>query len=129
MDHFILDGVEMNPEGLLQLYRHVKTQDTPAACEFEVTDEGEIGIQMNYQSTAALSCVNVVGAPSPCVSSCSLYQVRILYLQVTALCSEGPMFRRSYVQKVLCSEGPLFRRFYVQKVLCSEGSIFRRFYV
>ena len=50
-------------------------------------------------------------------------------LTVTALCSEGPMFRRSYIQKVLCSEGPLFRRFYVQKVLCSEGSIFRRFYV
>ena len=49
--------------------------------------------------------------------------------KVTALCSEGPMFRRSHVQKVLCSEGPLFRRFYVQKVLCSEGSIFRRFYV
>ena len=43
--------------------------------------------------------------------------------------SEGPLFRRSYVQKVLCSEGPLFRRSYVQKVLCSEGSIFRRFYV
>ena len=51
------------------------------------------------------------------------------YNSVTALCSEGPMFRRSYVQKVLCSEGPLFRRSYVQKVLCSEGSIFRRFYV
>ena len=48
---------------------------------------------------------------------------------VTALCSEGPMFRRSYVRKVLCSDGPLFRRSYVQKVLCSEGSIFRRFYV
>ena len=48
---------------------------------------------------------------------------------VTALCSDGPLFRRSYVQKVLCSEGPLFRRSYVQKVLCSEGSIFRRFYV
>ena len=47
----------------------------------------------------------------------------------SALCSEGPVFRRSYVQKVLCSEGPLFRRLYVQKVLCSEGSIFRRFYV
>ena len=44
---------------------------------------------------------------------------------VTALCSEGPMFRRSYVQKVLCSEGPLFRRSYVQKVLCSEGPMFR----
>ena len=48
---------------------------------------------------------------------------------VTALCSEGPMFRRSYVQKVLCSEGPLFRRLYVQKILCSEGSMFRRFYI
>ena len=52
-----------------------------------------------------------------------------LIISVTALCSEGPMFRRSYVQKVLCSEGPLFRRPHVQKVLCSEGSIFRRFYV
>ena len=50
-------------------------------------------------------------------------------VMVTALCSEGPKFRRSYVQKVLCSEGPLFRRSYVQKVLCSEGSIFIRFYV
>ena len=49
--------------------------------------------------------------------------------RVTALCSEGPMFRRSYVQKVLWSEGPLFRRFYVQKVLYSEGSMFRRSYV
>ena len=45
---------------------------------------------------------------------------------VTTLCSEGPMFRRFYVQKVLCSEGPMFRRFYIQKVLygrmvlCSE---------
>ena len=48
---------------------------------------------------------------------------------VTALCSEGPMFRRFYVQKVLCSEGPMFRKFYVQKVLYSEGSIFRRSYV
>ena len=50
---------------------------------------------------------------------------------VTALCSEGSMFRRFYVQKifvqkVLCSEGSIFRRFYVQKVLCSEGPIFRR---
>ena len=45
---------------------------------------------------------------------------------VTALCSEGPMFRRFYVQKVLCSEGPMFRRFYVQKVLCSEGPMFRK---
>ena len=53
----------------------------------------------------------------------------VLTGSVTALCSEGPMFRRSYVQKVLCSEGLLFKRFYVQKVLCSEGSIFRRFYV
>ena len=52
-----------------------------------------------------------------------------MYDGVTALCSKGPMSRRSYVQKVLCSEGPLFRRFYVQKVPCSEGSIFRRFYV
>ena len=50
-------------------------------------------------------------------------------LGVTALCSEGPMFRRSYVQKVLCSEGPMFRRFYVQKVLYAVGSMFRRFYV
>ena len=54
--------------------------------------------------------------------------------QVTALCSEGPMFRRFYVQKIfvkkaLCSEGSIFRSTYVQKVLCSEGSIFRRFYV
>ena len=36
------------------------------------------------------------------------------------LSSEGPLFRRFYVQKVLCSEGSIFRRFYVQKVLCSE---------
>ena len=54
--------------------------------------------------------------------------------QLAALCSEGSMFRRFYVQKifvqkVLCSESSIFRRSYVQKVLCSEGSIFRRFYV
>ena len=72
VDHFILDEVEMNPEGLRQLYRHVKTQDTSASCQFEVTDEGESGISMRYQSTAALSCVTVVGSPSPCVSSCRL---------------------------------------------------------
>ena len=53
---------------------------------------------------------------------------RSSYVQ-KVLCSEGPLFRRSYAQKVLCSEGPLFRRSYAQKVLCSEGSIFRRFYV
>ena len=56
-----------------------------------------------------------------------------LYL-VTALCSEGSMFRRFYaqkifVQKVLCSEGSIFRRSYVQKVLYSEGPMFRRSYV
>ena len=44
------------------------------------------------------------------------------------LCSEGSMFRRFYVPKVLCSEGSMFRRFYVPNVLCSEGSMFRRFY-
>ena len=55
------------------------------------------------------------------------YSHLTLWGTVTALCSEGPMFRRSYVQKVLCSEGPVFRRSYVQKVLCSESSIFRRF--
>ena len=76
MDHFILDGVEMNPEGLHQLNRQVKTQDTSASCQFEVTDEGESGIGMTYQSTAALSCVTAVGSPSPCVPSCSLYQGR-----------------------------------------------------
>ena len=65
---------------------------------------------------------------------------------MTALCSEGSMFRRFYVQKifvqkVLCSEGPMFRRSFVQKVLYSvqeknvqkvlysEGSMFRRFYI
>ena len=63
---------------------------------------------------------------------------------VTALCSEGSMFRRFYVQKifvqkVLCSEGSIFRRSYVQKVLCSEknvkkvlyseGSMLRRSYI
>ena len=53
---------------------------------------------------------------------------------VTALCLEGSMFRRFYVQKifvqkVLCSEGSIFRRSYVQKALCSEGPIFRRSYV
>ena len=72
MDHFILDEVEMNPEGLSQLYRHMMTLDT--SCQFEVTDEGESGIEMKYQSTAALSCVTVVGSPSPRVSSCSLSQ-------------------------------------------------------
>ena len=64
----------MNPEGLRHLYGHIKTHDTSASCQFDLTDEGERGIEMIYQSTAALSCVNVVGSPSPCVSSCSLYQ-------------------------------------------------------
>ena len=64
----------MNPKGLHQLYRHVETQDTSNSCQFEVTYNGKSGIEMTYQSTAALSCVTVVGSPSPCVSSCSLYQ-------------------------------------------------------
>ena len=52
--------------------------------------------------------------------------VRIINVNVMAPCSEGYIFRRSYVQKVeLCSEDPLFRRFYVQKVLCSDGPMFR----
>ena len=61
-----------------------------------------------------------------------------------ALCSEAPIFRRSYVQKVLCSkifvqkvlysEGPSLyvqkiKRFYIKKVLCSEEPIFRRSFV
>ena len=50
---------------------------------------------------------------------------RLLGLLFTALCSEGPMFRRAYVQMVLCSEGPMFGRFCIQKVLCSEGPMFR----
>ena len=55
-----------------------------------------------------------------------------MYIKVTALCSEGSMFRRFYVQKifvqkVLCSEGPIYRRSYVQKVLCSEGPMFRKY--
>ena len=57
-----------------------------------------------------------------------------MYLMVTALCSEGSMFRRLYVQKifvqkVLCSEGSIFRKSNVQKVLCSEGPMFRRSYI
>ena len=43
------------------------------------------------------------------------------------LCSEGSMFRRSYIPKFLYSESSMLRRFYIPKVLCSEGSIFRRF--
>ena len=45
-------------------------------------------------------------------------------------CSDGPIFRRSFVQKVLCLEGsmfrknslqgPIFKRSCVPKVLCSE---------
>ena len=61
------------------------------------------------------------------------FYVQKIFVQ-KVLCSEGSIFRRSYVQKVLCSEGSIFRRSYVQKVLCSEnicskGPIFRRFYV
>ena len=74
VDNFILDGIEMNPEGMRQLYRHIKTQDPSASCHFEVTDEGKCGIDMLYQSTTALSCVTVVGSPLLCEASCSLYQ-------------------------------------------------------
>ena len=47
-----------------------------------------------------------------------------------ALCSEGPIFRRSYLQKVLCSENicsesPMFRWSHIQKILCSESPMFR----
>ena len=47
-----------------------------------------------------------------------------------ALCSEGPIFRRSYLQKVLCSEnicseGPMFKWSHIQKILCSKDPIFR----
>ena len=37
--------------------------------------------------------------------------------------TEGPMFRRFYVQKVLCSEGPrLCSESFVHMVLCSEST-------
>ena len=44
---------------------------------------------------------------------------------------EGPIFRRSYVQKALCSEnicseGSMFRWYFIHKVICLEGHIFRR---
>ena len=42
------------------------------------------------------------------------------------LCSEGPIFRRSYVPKL---RGYMFRWFYFPKVLCSECAMLRRFYV
>ena len=65
-----------------------------------------------------------------------MFYVQKIFVQ-KVLCSEGAIFRRSYVQKVLCSESPIFRRSYVQKVLCSivqkvlysEGSMFRRSYI
>ena len=85
MDHFILDEVEMNPEGLHLLHTHIKIQGTSASCKFEVTRERESGVEMTYKSTAALSCVTAVGSPSPFVSSCNLFKgkdndlVRILY--------------------------------------------------
>ena len=74
MDNFILDEVEMNPEGLRQLYRHVKTQDTSVSCMIEVTIDGGSMIEMVYRSTSALSCVTAVGIPSPRVSACNLFQ-------------------------------------------------------
>ena len=40
-------------------------------------------------------------------------------------CSEGSMFRKSFVQKVLYLKSSIFRTFYIQKVLCSEASMFR----
>ena len=47
-----------------------------------------------------------------------------------ALYLEGPIFRRSYVQKVLCSENIyLFRRSYVQLVFYSEVPMFEKSYV
>ena len=103
MDHFILDGVEMNPDSLHQLNRHVRTRDTSASCQFEVTDEGKSGIEMKYEPTTALSCMSVVGSPSPCVSLCSLYQrtgdsmdqVRILYNMCTIV-SPVPEKMRPY---------------------------------
>ena len=64
----------MNPKGLRQLYRLYQTRDTSDTnCQFEVTDEGESGLEMTYDSTAAFSCVTTVGSPS-CVSTCSMYQ-------------------------------------------------------
>ena len=47
------------------------------------------------------------------------YAQKIFVLKV--LCSEGSIFRRSYVQKVQCSE-----RSYIQKVLYSESPVFRK---
>ena len=52
----------------------------------------------------------------------SFYVQKVLY-------SEGPKFRRSYVQKifvqkVLYSGGSNFKRSYIQKVLYSENSLF-----
>ena len=74
MDDFLLCEVEMNPEVLRQLYKYVKIQDTSVSCQLEVTDEGESGIEITYQSTAAMSCVLSVGSSPPCVTSCSLYE-------------------------------------------------------
>ena len=43
--------------------------------------------------------------------------------QGAALCSEGSMFRRSYIPKVLYSEVSMLRRFYIPKVLCSKNPL------
>ena len=64
----------------------------------------------------------------------TLYSLTWLPYVQKALCSESPIFRRSYVQKVLCSENicsesPLFRWSHIQKILYSEGPMFRRSYV
>ena len=53
-------------------------------------------------------------------------QREITEIKGAALCSEGSMFRRSYIPKVLYSEGSVFRRFYIPKVLYSEGSMFQK---
>ena len=63
--------------------------------------------------------IEVVGYQYELVWLCRAPPYTLLesYIMVTALCSEGPVFRRSYVQKVLCSE------IFVQKVLCLESTL------
>ena len=71
------------------------------------------------------------------LSSRTIYCIQCTSICIRKILHKGTLYSLTwlpYVQKVLYSEGPMFVRSYVQKifvqkVLCSDGLIFRRSYV
>ena len=80
-------------------------------------------VRLSSRTSYCIQCTSICSRKI--VHKGTLYSLTWLPCVQKVLYSEGPMFRRSYVQKifvqkVLCSDGLIFRRSYVQKVLCSK---------